>query len=325
MTRPEHPTDPTPVPAAPGHPEPLAVPPEGPLARLQELAADDALGGTLDADEASELAALRRQFPAEAAAIEFDLAEAAHLAGGGRTLAAAVFPAALAASIARDADLVLGGASAGTAAAAASATASGTAAGLAGLSGLTWRGLAVAGWVSAAAGLIAAATLGTTILRAPAVGETAPIVVDPQVAVIGSDGRPPLSYHVVTDPAALRVAAVGEGESRGEVVWSDARQAGLLQIERLPATGDGTGRGDFQYQLWVIDAARPAGQDRVEAGLFDVGGAETVRTLAFRPALPVGRLGGFLVTRSPAGGSTTPDRLPIALSSSPGSWGDAGR
>ena len=294
--------------AVPPNPTRAASADHGPIARLEELLAGRLAGASglsgLDAAEARELAALEAQFPAEAAGLEFDLAEAATVVRGGRVygMAAAgawAIPAGVEAAVIRDAGLILGGPSAGaTAGTAATVTAAaGGAAG--GLTGLTWRGLAVAGWLAAAASLATAAWLGRTIWTQPTVDGGVPIVVDPRSEAVGSAEVPMLSYRVVKAPDALRVPLVGAG---GEAVWSAGQQAGLLQVEDLPALDS----AEAQYQLWVVDVDRPRGADHVDAGLFDVGEGEVVRTLAFRPRLPVGRLGGVVITRVAPGGSTLP-------------------
>ena len=290
--------------AAPPIPTRAASADGGPIARLEELLAGRLAGGAnLDAGEAGELAALEAQFPAEAAGLEFDLAEAATVVRGNRVRGLAAggalaIPAGLEAAVIRDAGLILAGPTAGATAATTTSIAASAAGGVAG--GLTWRGLAVAGWLAAAASLAAAGWLGRTIWTQPTVVGGVPIVVDPRSEAVGSAEVPMLSYGVVKAPDAVRVPLAGVGG--GEAVWSAGRQAGLLQVEDLP-TLDPAGS---QYQLWVVDADRPRGADHVDAGLFDVGEGEVVRTLAFRPSLPVGRLGGLVVTRVAPGGSTLP-------------------
>lgn len=314
------------------------------LARLEDLLAERVTGGEsgmADADVA-ELRRLSEAHPAEAADLEASLLDtllsvppgplspgrkvAASVAGG----AALMMPATLKASILRDASLVLGssaGSGAGAAAmeaakqttTASTATPAATSASTAGsgssviFGSLTWRAAAVIGWASAAAALLAVATLAVVVLQQPEI-DTPPIIIDEQLQFAGSDMPLALSYHVVKDRDAIRVGlyppasesrrAVGEqpaaGEpARGLAIWSDRRQAGLLQIEDLPVN-DPTVE---QYQVWVIDLERPAGLDRVNGGVFNVTPDRAIQTLAVQPNLPVGRAGGFVITLEPAGGS----------------------
>lgn len=76
----------------------------------------------------------------------------------------------------------------------------------------------------------------------------------------------------------------------GEVVWSDARQAGFLTFRNLPVN-DPTKE---QYQLWIVDAQRGLGQ-RVDGGVFDVSTpGECI--IAINGKLRVTRAIGFAVT-----------------------------
>ncbi len=296
--------------------------------RLQELLADRVMLGAdeMDAADRAELADLERQFPAEAEAAEIELARTAEVGRSGRRYLAAaagipaVLPSALRGSIARDADLVLGSAAstvAGTSAAAAggsggAATIAGggatAASGGAAFFALSWKALAVTGWIAAGAALISTGII-TLTAREISDAQLDAIASNPNRGLAISESGLRVSYHVAKDPDAVVVEIAGEDGNAGRFIWSDRLQSGLLQAERLDAAGDGA-----RYQVWIIDADRPASANRVDGGLFDVTPEQGIDTVAVRPNLPVGRVGGILVTRVPASGSVyATDDTPVIL------------
>lgn len=116
----------------------------------------------------------------------------------------------------------------------------------------------------------------------------------------------------------------------GEVIWSDSLDEGFMTISGIePNDPD-----EFQYQLWIFDAERPAGalpqfradglpelltQMPVDGGVFDVpsGGAaldEQGRVIVPIDAkLPVGRGVIFAVTKERPGGVVVSDREIVFL------------
>ena len=311
------------------------------LGRLEELLAERVTGGdeALSARERAELERLCDRWPEEADTLEAELVEAllslppiklskpptasagryaAAMAGAG---AAVALPSSLRAAIARDASLVLDSAAGGTAAVAeaaatsvstttsATSTAGSVAAGSAVIGGLSLRVLTLVGWL-AAAGIGATAGVAWFVSESAA-PEASALLSEEQLRFSGTEMPLSLSYHVVKDRDALRVALhprsttssarrTADAEAgRGVAIWSDRRQAGLVQIQDLPANDP----AQQQYQLWVIDLDRPADANRVNAGLFSITGDQAVQTVEARPNLPVGHAGGFIVTLEPAGGS----------------------
>jgi len=69
-----------------------------------------------------------------------------------------------------------------------------------------------------------------------------------------------------------RPATAGYEQVSGDVVWSDARQAGFMRLAGLPANDPSVA----QYQLWIVDADRSP--QPVDGGVFDmpVGTGEVV-------------------------------------------------
>lgn len=79
----------------------------------------------------------------------------------------------------------------------------------------------------------------------------------------------------------------------GDVVWSDARQEGVMRFVGLPLKP-----GD-QYQLWIIDAERGMEQ-RISGGIFD--GREGELLVPIHPRLKVNQAAAFAVTIEKPGG-----------------------
>lgn len=120
----------------------------------------------------------------------------------------------------------------------------------------------------------------------------------------GSPGAPP--GPALPDPATLLARAdtvradfapsdpLYRGVS-GDVVWSDAEQAGYLRLAGLPANDPAVG----QYQLWIIDPDRDA--NPVDGGVFDVATTGEV-VIPVRSRLAVDRPTTFAVTLEKPGG-----------------------
>ncbi|MEM9173946.1 MAG: anti-sigma factor [Myxococcota bacterium] len=112
-----------------------------------------------------------------------------------------------------------------------------------------------------------------------------------------------LAWQSTDDPTAA-------GGVVGDVVWSDARQAGVLRFQGLAAND----RDAFQYQLWIFDAARDE-RFPVDGGIFDVpanaDGADVL--VPIDPRLPVARATLFAVTVERPGGTVVSTRDRIAV------------
>lgn len=77
---------------------------------------------------------------------------------------------------------------------------------------------------------------------------------------------------------------------RGDVVWSNELQRGVMVFEGLKANDPAVER----YQLWVFDSKRDAARP-VDGGLFDIGSDGKAR-IPFSPTLEIGDALGFAVT-----------------------------
>ena len=296
--------------------------------RLQELLADRVMLGEAEMSQADrhELADLERQFPVEAEAAEIELARALAVGRSGRRYLAAasaipaVLPSALRGSIARDADLVLGSAAstvAGTSATVAggSGSAAATGGGAVAATGggtaflaLSWKTLAVCGWLAASAALVSTGIMGVTAWETSEAKIDA-IAIHPGMATVASISDAQATYHVAKDPDAISIDIDDADGNAGRFIWSGRLQAGLLHAERLELAGD-----DARYQVWLIDGDRPSGANRVDGGLFDVTPEQGIDTIPIRPKLPIGRIAGVIVTRAPANGSVYPsDATPVVL------------
>ena len=113
-----------------------------------------------------------------------------------------------------------------------------------------------------------------------------------------SEDRPSFAAFLA-ETGGTPVALSGSGAA--EVAWDDGRQMGLLRVRDLPVNDPAEAR----YQLWIIDATRPAddGRNRVDGGLFDVEDAGGWTEIEIDAKLPIGAAAGFAVTREPPGGS----------------------
>lgn len=96
---------------------------------------------------------------------------------------------------------------------------------------------------------------------------------------------------------------------KGEVVWNESRQTGVMKFSNLPPLKPGE-----QYQLWIIDKrglADASGQSmRISGGVFD-GGVDMVGkgelVVPIRPAIEVQGAAAFAVTIEQAGGTWVSD------------------
>lgn len=169
--------------------------------------------------------------------------------------------------------------------------------------------LAWSGWLAAAACLLfvftisRAPTVPTLEQRIAALEIRAPDVVRANWAsltAIGAD-RHPLDNGV-----------------SGVVIWSDELDEGYMRISGIIPNDP----SEFQYQLWIFDARRPAGdlprfraeglpeiltQRPIDGGVFDVT-SDCEVIVPINAKLPVGEGVLFAVTKEPPGGVVVSDR-----------------
>jgi len=82
----------------------------------------------------------------------------------------------------------------------------------------------------------------------------------------------------------------------GDVVWSDARQAGFMRLSGMPAND----RANQQYQLWIVDPERSA--QPVDGGVFDVQAGATEVIIPINAKLAVNKPAAFAITLEKTGG-----------------------
>ncbi len=290
--------------------------PSGVPVRLQELLADRVMFGesAMDADDLTELHDLERQFPTEAEQAEVELGETVLRAGMSRSqrryIAAAgaipaTLPTSLRASMMRDADLVLSGTVIATGTAATATVASTGAVGLFGA--MSWKALALIGWTSAVAALLATFTLAVSLWQMPAPFNAPTMNIDENLVYDAGSSPAVLSYQVAkaADAQTFNLAVGGDTPTAAAkdlsayVLWSQELQAGLLHLNAMPANDAAV----QQYQAWIVDADRPEIARRVDAGVFNIVAGQPVHTVALRAKLPVGRPVGIVVTLEAVGGS----------------------
>jgi len=82
----------------------------------------------------------------------------------------------------------------------------------------------------------------------------------------------------------------------GDVVWSDARQAGFMRLSGMPAND----QANQQYQLWIVDPERSA--QPVDGGVFDVQAGAREIIIPINAKLAVNKPAAFAITLEKSGG-----------------------
>ena len=86
------------------------------------------------------------------------------------------------------------------------------------------------------------------------------------------------------------------GPVNGDIVWSDQKQKGFIQIAGLPMNDPNAN----QYQIWIIDPLK-YGQP-VDGGIFDVNRTDKAIIIPINPKLPISKAVGFAITLEQPGG-----------------------
>jgi hypothetical protein len=97
----------------------------------------------------------------------------------------------------------------------------------------------------------------------------------------------------------VRVSFQGTGDyelAAGDIVWSDARQEGFMELSKLPPNNP----GEAQYQLWIVDPDRD--EFPVDGGVFDVPASDQPVVIPVRSRLPVSDPTVFVITLEQPGG-----------------------
>ena len=113
------------------------------------------------------------------------------------------------------------------------------------------------------------------------------------------------------DPGRLQIAKLASlpgnpSPARAIAVWDQARQEGVLTVEKLPAIA-----ADQDYQLWVIDPKYPS---PVSGGVFTINPQTGEGLTTFRPGRPIATAAKFAVSRERKGGRPTPEGPIVLLS-----------
>lgn len=135
--------------------------------------------------------------------------------------------------------------------------------------------------------------------------------------LIGPAGSPPTAeqrraglVESTTDALELPWTATEDDAAAGasgDVVWSNARQAGFMRFRGLEANDPSTS----QYQLWIFDAEQDE-RYPIDGGVFDVSpDGETI--VAIDPKIAVREPTLFAVTVEPPGGVVVSSRERIVL------------
>jgi hypothetical protein len=159
--------------------------------------------------------------------------------------------------------------------------------------------MAWSGWVIAA-GL--AGLLIYQLSKPPVVVEKEPSAV-PTLAEV----RDKIQRTAEWKPATF---AAAKGNASGNVVWTDVKQDGVLEVKGLPPN-DPTKE---KYQLWIIDAKRGPDSKPISAGLFDVkAGAPTL--VRVNTSIPIGDAAAFAISKEPPNGGPqpTPDQILLVM------------
>ncbi|MEO0529342.1 MAG: anti-sigma factor [Planctomycetota bacterium] len=151
-----------------------------------------------------------------------------------------------------------------------------------------------------AAGLLISLYLGT-----PG-GELS--LIDQRAALVASaDDLVRVAWTPQDDPAVI--ATEDEEAPHGDVVWSDANQAGYMRFRGLKAN-DPTVE---QYQLWVFDEDRNADYP-VDGGVFDIVATDDGEQIVPIDAkLPISKATLFAITVEKPGGVVVSDRSRLPL------------
>ncbi len=99
------------------------------------------------------------------------------------------------------------------------------------------------------------------------------------------------------------------GESaRGEVVWSNQRQQGVMSFRGLPANDP----QEYQYQLWIFDTAQDE-KYPVDGGVFDIPAGSDEVLVPIDARLPIVEPTLFAITIEKPGGVvvSSRERLPL--------------
>ncbi len=150
-------------------------------------------------------------------------------------------------------------------------------------------------WTAWSGWAAAACLLALLMARGGAPGPEATSPAELRAALVAGDPQATtLAWSATDDPAGRAVS--------GDIVWSDATQAGCMRLRGLPRNEPTAS----QYQLWIFDASRPEATP-VDGGVFDIVVDGEV-LVPVKPKLKVDKATLFAVTAEPAGGVVVSSR-----------------
>ena len=156
------------------------------------------------------------------------------------------------------------------------------------------RGLALGGWFAAAAAIVIAvigwmprAQDEPRMVREPTVTELRQQLLD------GRDDVVRLTWAGLAQPGFENV--------QGDVVWSDAAQAGYMRLVGMPAND----RSQSQYQLWIVDP--DVDKHPVDGGVFDIDKTTGELIIPIDAKLAVQNPAAFVITEERPGGVVVSD------------------
>lgn len=176
-------------------------------------------------------------------------------------------------------------------------------------------GIASLGWLAAAACLTLAVVAWSS---RPGGSPDALPLAEQYAALAATPGIKQASWAGLDDLALTEAPHKFDQELTGEVIWDDATQTGFMKFTGLAANDP----EELQYQLWIFDANRPAGdlpdfaiegfpelltQRPVDGGVFDIAPDGTA-IIPIDAKLFVGNAAIFAITVEPPGGVVVSDR-----------------
>lgn len=158
------------------------------------------------------------------------------------------------------------------------------------------------GWMAAAACLLLAVAIGLRGGLAPS-GETSPSL----AARIERLEQAPDLIRITLPPKGAAA-----GVPSGEILWSNARQDGVLRLKGLKPNDPRV----EQFQLWIVDPRRDAVAP-VDGGVFDVASGEE-SVIPIESKLRIISPTAFVITREQPGGVVkSQSKSPVLVASVP--------
>jgi len=156
------------------------------------------------------------------------------------------------------------------------------------------RGLGLMGWFAAAAAIVVA-----VIGWMPRTQDEPRIARDPTVTELRQQLLSDRSDVVQLAWAGL--AQPGFEDVQGDVVWSDAAQAGYMRLVGMPANDPQR----VQYQLWIVDPE--VDKHPVDGGVFDIDRDTGELIIPIDAKLAVQKPAAFVITAERPGGVVVSD------------------